>query len=228
MQALDYMLPQPPYNLTPEKQAAFEALIDSTSPGGFVDYQLAYPKWQFLSYLCQSRNLVLHGSQNLGIDEVEPRKALDTKAFSAQNAIYATTDGIWVIYFAIIDRMKFSPLSLFNSCLDIRISPDQSIGPLYFFSITHVALLQKPWCEGAIYILPRDDFEQEPAQQMLGAEIIFPHWISPKPARPLAKVRVQPQDFPFLAQVHGHNDEKLTLLASTDPNGFPWPAALET
>lgn len=228
MQALDYLLPQPTFDLSSDKQAEFETLIDSTPSGSFVDYQLTHPKWQFLSYLCQSRNLVLHGSQNLEIAEVEPRKAIDTKAFSAQEAIYATTDGIFVIYFAIVDRRNFSPLTLFNSCLDIRVSPDQVLGPLYFFSITHSALLQKPWRDGAIYILPRENFEQEPAQQMSGAEIIFPHWISPRPATPIAKLLVQPKDFPFLAEIHGHNDEKLTRLAAADPNGFPWPEALVT
>ncbi len=228
MQALSFLLPQPSFDLTPEKRAAFEALAGSTPPGGFVDYQLNYPKWQFLSYLCSSRDLVLHGSQNVDIVDVEPRKAIDVKAFSNQEAIYATTDGIWVIFFAIVDRQRFSPLSLFNSCLEIRISPAQVMGPLYFFSITHSALIQNPWCEGLVYILPRENFQQEPAQQMLGAEIVFPHWISAKPASPAARLKVSPQDFPFLVQVHGHDDEKLAELARADPNGFPWPAALRT
>lgn len=228
MQALDFLLSQPPFDLSSEKLAAFDALIDSTPTNGFVDYQLTYPKWQFLSYLCKSRELVLHGSQNAGIEVVEPRKAVDVKTFSNQEAIYATTDGIFVIYFAIVDRKNFQPLSLFNSCLDIRVSPDQVMGPLYFFSITHSALLQQPWCDGVIYFLPRENFEQEPAQYMLGAEIIFPHWVSTKPAKPIAKLQVKPQDFPFLANIHGHNEEKLSQLAATDPNGFPWPQALIT
>ena len=228
MQALNYLLQQPPFDLSLEKQAEFENLLDNTPSGGWVDYQLTYPKWQFLSYLCKSRNLVLHGSQNLTIAEVKPQKAKDIKAFSDQEAIYATTDGIWVIYFAIIDRKRFSKLSLFNSCLGIRVAPDQIFGPLYFFSITQSVLLQEPWCNGAVYILEREKFEQEPAQQMQGVEIIFPHWISTQPARPLAKLLVQPNDFPFLAKVHGHDDEKLSQLAAVDPNGFPWPEALET
>lgn len=227
MQPLDYLRPQPPFDLTPEKQAAFEDLFTSTTPGDFVDYQLAFPRWQFLSYLCQTKNLVLHGSQNQAIDVVEPRKAKDVKTFSAQEAIYATTDGIWVIYFAIIDRKRFAQLSLFNSCVNIRISADQVMGPLYFFSITHSALLQNPWCDGVVYILPRESFQQEPAQQMMGAEICFPHWISAMPARPAAKLPVRPQDFPFLAEIHGHDDEKLSRLAVAYPNGFPWPEALE-
>jgi hypothetical protein len=225
MQALDYLLPQPPFDLTLEKQAAFESLLDATPPGGLIDYQLSYPKWQFLSYICKARELVLHGSQNVGIEIVEPRQALYVRAFSAQEAIYATTDGILVMYFAIVDRKNFSPLSLFNSCLDIHVSPDQIWGPLYFFSITHSALIQKPWCEGA-YILPRETFAQEPPQPMSGVEIVFPHWISAQSAKPVAKLLVHPQDFPFLAQVHGHDDEKLTQLMAANPDGFPWPEAL--
>ena len=49
----------------------------------------------------------MHGSQNLGIEVVEPRHARDIRAFSNQEAIYATTDGIWVIYFAILNRKLY-------------------------------------------------------------------------------------------------------------------------
>lgn len=228
MQALDYLLPQPPFELTPDMQASFESLFTSTPAGETIQYTLPYPRWQFLSYLCQSRALVLHGSQNPDISKVEPRQAIDVKAYSGQNAIYATTDGIWVIFFAIIDRKKFSPLSLFNSCLDIRISPEQVLGPFYFFSITHSALVQNPWCQGTIYILPRDGFEQEPTQQMMGAEIIFPHWIGRKSTQPIARLTVGPQDFPFLEKVHGHDDGMLSRLATENPDGFPWAQALVT
>jgi hypothetical protein len=227
MQALDYFIAQPPVELSIEKQQAFDSLVDAITPGDTIDYQLAYPKWQFLSYLCTSRNLVLHGSQNMDISMVEPRQAVDARAFSAQEAIYATTDGIWVIFFAIVDRKNFGPLSLFNSCLEVRISPEQVAGPLYFFSITYRALIQKPWGKGAVYILPRENFEQEPAQTKMGAEIIFPHWISTLPAAPFAKLIVEPHDFPFLENIHGHDDQKLVEQAAKNPDGFPWPEALE-
>jgi len=228
MEAASFLLPRPPFDLTPAKQSAFEDLCQSTSTGGCVDYRLSYPKWQYLSYLCETRELVLHGSQNQSIGQVEPRQATDVKAFSNQRAIYATTDGIFVIYFAILNRRKYSEMSLFNTCLCAGVSLDQLSDPMYFFSITHSALLQEPWCEGMIYILPRQPFEQEASQQMQGMEIVLPHWISTSPAEPIAKLRVGPQDFPFLAQIHGHNDEKLAQLATADPSGFPWPEALES
>jgi hypothetical protein len=226
MDPLAYLLPQPAFELTTIQQNEFEAAFAAAPPGGWIDYRLSAPKWQFLSFLCQSKNLVLHGSQNLALDEVEPRKARDVRTFSAQDAIYATTDGIWVIFFAIVDRQNFHPLTLFNSCLNAHISSEQILGPLYFFSISHSALVQNPWCDGAVYILPRENFEREPAQQMSGVEITFPHWVSTQSSRPVAKLLVAPQDFPFLAQIRGHDDEILSQLAAVDPNGFPWPDAL--
>jgi len=228
MEAPAFLLPRPPFDLSPEKQQAFEDLWQSTPRGDLVAYRLPYPKWQYLTYLCETKELVLHGSQNQGIRRVEPRQANDKKAFSNQRAIYAATDGIWVIYFAILDRHKYPEMALFNSCLRVRISADQLGDPLYFFSITHSVLLQKPWCEGMIYILPRQSFEQEASQQAQGMEIVFPHWISPLPADPVARLAVGPQDFPFLAQIHGHNDDKLVQLATANPGGFPWPEALES
>jgi hypothetical protein len=228
MQTPDYYLPRPQFDLTPDKKAAFEELFLSTLAGSRIAYRLPYPKWEYLTYLCETRDVVLHGSQVAGIEVVEPRQAHDIKSFSNQRSIYATTDGIWVIYFAIIDRKKYSPLSLFNSCFRAGVLPDQLSEPFYFFSITHSALLQKPWCEGAVYILPRQSFEQEAAQHMQGVDVVFPHWISASPARPIAFMPVGPQDFPFLNQVHGHNDQKLVQLAAADPNGYPWPEALES
>lgn len=221
-----YLLPRPQFELTATKCATFEALWRSTPAGGLIDYQLTDPKWQFLFYLCDTKELVLHGSQVLNIEVVEPRQARDKRAFSNQRAIYATTDGIWVIYFAIVDRKQYPELSLFISCLCVSIG-DQLTEPYYFFSITQSALLKKPWCEGSVYILPRQNFIQEAAQKTQGVEVIFPHWISTMPAKPLARLYVKPQDFPFLDQVHGHNDDKLVQLYTANPNVFPY-AAIES
>ena len=73
MEASSLLLPSPPFDLTSPQQIAFEDLYQSTHKGGLVDYRLPYPKWQYLSYLCETRELVLHGSQNQSIDQVQPR-----------------------------------------------------------------------------------------------------------------------------------------------------------
>jgi hypothetical protein len=228
MDPRDFLLPRPPLDLPLEKRKAFDDVWQLRSEADFIDYRLPFPKWEFLSYVCQTREVVLHGSQKKGIDTVAPRQANDIRAFSNRQAIYATTDGIWVIYFAIIDRGRYAKLSLFNSCLQVRSSTGELSDPLYFFSVTNSALVQKPWCEGAVYILPRRSFEREASQQIQGMEIVFPHWISTSSAYPLGKLRVGPDDFPFLSQIHGHDDEKLVKLATAHPDGFPWPEALES
>ncbi len=227
MQAASYFLPRPSFDLTPEKQSAFDDLWQSNAAKAPIDYCLPYPKWQFLSYLCETKRLVLHGSQHSGIETIEPRQASDVRGFSNQRAIYATTDGIWAIFFAIADRQTFPQMSLFNSCLSVRDSGGALTDPFYFFSVSRPLLLKKPWCEGSVYILPRQTFQQEAPQWMEGVEIVFPHWISAEPVPPAGTLVVAPQDFPFLAQVHGHNDEKLMELYTSNPSSFPWQA-LET
>jgi hypothetical protein len=224
MQAPAYLLPQPPMARTPELLAASEQLVRAMTtapPGQFVDYHLPFAKWQFLSCIGESHGVVFHGSGDPTIQQVEPRQSRDIKSFSAQRAIYATTDGIWAIFFAILDLRRY-PMSLFNTCLRAKLAADQLSEPLYFFSIAQAALACKPWCEGAVYILSREQFEQEPPQSYSGIEIVIPHWLSTVPAMPIAKLRVGPKDFPFLAQIRGHDDQKLVARALADPNGFPW------
>jgi hypothetical protein len=221
MDTPSYFLSRPQYEITADKQSAFEALYLSISPGSFIDYRLPYPKWEFLTYLCEAKELVLHGSQNEKIGTVKPHQANDKRAYSNQRGIYATTDGIWVIYFAILDRKKYPEMSLFNSCWRARISAHQLTDPHYFFSITHSFLGKNPFCDGVIYILPRQSFGQEAPQQLQGMEIIFPHWIGKEPTKPAAKLKVGPADFPYMTQIHGHNDNKLEELYRSNPDVFP-------
>jgi hypothetical protein len=216
-----YYLSRPQFDLNTKKQAAFDDLWQSATKGGFIDFRLPYPKWQFLSYLCDSHELVLHGSQKRDIEVVEPRQANDKRSYSNQNAIYATTDGIWVTYFAIIDRLGHPGLSLFNACFQINLAEQQMSEPYYFFSISVEFRKQNPWCQGCVYILPRQNFSHEEAQLAQGVEVIFPHWISTLPAKPVAKLIVGPADFPFLDQIHGHDDQKLVDLYTANPDAFP-------
>jgi len=193
-----------------------------------MDYQLSDPRSQFLSYLGRTRNLVLHRSQNLEIDEMEPREAHDVRACGKQKGIYATADGIGMIYLAVIDRKEFPEPTLFNSCVHIRTSANETLGPLYFFSLTRSALHQESWSDGAVYRLPREKLEQEPPQQMFGVHMSFSHWTSSRPARSVARLHVRPHAFPVLAQIQGHDNRKLRQPTVTEPDGLPWPQALET
>jgi hypothetical protein len=226
MEIPPYFLPSPQLSLNREKKAAFDDLWRSTPPGDLIDYRLPHPKWEFLTDICRTNELVLHGSQRQDIEIVEPQQARDKREFSNQRAIYATTDGIWVVFFAIIDRKHYSELSLFNSCFQVYQDASHLSDPYYFFSITQTVKLQQPWCNGMVYILPRHGFYREPVQKLSGVEVIFPHWISDQPARPAARIIVGPQDFPYMDQIHGHDDEKLIELFTKNPGGFPIEAVV--
>jgi hypothetical protein len=53
-----------------------------------------------------------------------------------------------------------------------------------------------------VYILPRRTFEQ----LRDGAGVLIAEWASREPVRPLARLRVRPEDFPFVDRVSGHDD----------------------
>ena len=70
MQLPSYYLPRPPMELTPATLAAFERLYDEAvrpGHGEALDYTLDAPKWQFLCWLCDTQEVLLHGSGAAGI-----------------------------------------------------------------------------------------------------------------------------------------------------------------
>lgn len=118
----NYWLPRPAGLHTPEVAKAFDRLIDAAQSTDAVDalpYALDAPKWQFLCHLAEERRFVLHGSPSGEIEVFEPRQSSDLHAFGAQKAIYAASDGIWPMFFAILDRRVF-PTSIINACLRVE------------------------------------------------------------------------------------------------------------
>jgi hypothetical protein len=223
MQLPPYFLPQPAANWEADTIAAFEQLFTLTLAQGMgtaIEYTLPAPKWQFLCYLCDHKNILLHGSGNANIVEFEPRKSNDVVAFGNRRAVYAASDGLWAIYFAIVDRDNHVT-SLVNSCFRVVDATEKS-EPYYFFSINGDALPHSPWREGMIYLLPSASFEQQPCQRYRGAEIELAQWASPVPVRPLAKLSVRPEEFPFLAQIRPHDPTVIRERAFADPDAFPW------
>jgi hypothetical protein len=186
-----------------------------------IEYTLAAPKWQFLCYLSDHKLIVLHGSGRADIREFEPRQSNDIAEFGNRRAVYAASDGIWPIYFAIMDR-DHGVTSLVNGCARVIGADGSRSEPLYFFSINADALPRQPWRRGIIYLLPRQSFEQQPLQPYAGLQLEIPQWASPAPVRPLAQLPVEPSDFPFLEQLHGHDPRIVQERAARDPDGFPW------
>jgi len=199
----------------------FEALYKRVlTSGGEVDYGLAAPRWQFLCFLADNKEVLLHGSGNPAISRFEPRKSDDVSEFGDRKAVYAAGDGIWPIYFAILDRERH-PMSLINSAM--RIADGEENGDsYYFFSISDTALAMRPFRRGWVYLLPRASFELQAPIRHEGHEVRVPQWASLESVAPIARLAVGPEDFPFLDQLRGHDDDSTFARARANPDGFPW------
>jgi hypothetical protein len=202
---------------------AFEALYEEAlkAEGGELAYRLEAPVWQFLCHVADTKPVVLHGSPNPNIALFEPRKSDDVNEFGARTAIYAASDGLWPMYFAILDRAGF-PMSLNNSATRLQEANGTPGEPFYFFSISDHALAQRPFRRGTVYLLPRETFEHQAPLSLRGQTIVTAQWAGPVPVRPLAKLSVGPEDFPLLEQIRGHDDDVMMRRAREDPDGFPW------
>jgi len=224
MEVPSYYLPRPPMDRDAATLAAFERLYADAvarGDGGVIDYTLPIPRWQLLCYLADNKEIVLHGSGETDIARFEPRKSNDVDPFGDRSAVYAASDGIWPIFFAITDKVRYN-VSLVNACFRIAEAPGELSHPFYFFSITEAALRERPWRRGMIYLLPRGTFERQPPKRRGDAEIDIAQWASLVSVTPLAKLPVGPDDFPFLAAIRGHDDKTLFERATADPEGFPW------
>jgi hypothetical protein len=116
--------------------------------------------------------------------------------------VFAATDGIWQMFFAILDRSRYHG-SLRNACYwDVDATGERQ--KCYAFSINAAFLARQPWREGSVYVLPRATFERVVDADGSPSE----EWLSTREITPLMRLAVSPSDFPFLKDVEGHGDEK--------------------
>jgi hypothetical protein len=220
-----YWLRRPAAALSPSQQAEFDAVLEAAllaGPAQPLDYPLEAPKWQFLCYAAEQRGLALHGSLNTGIDLFEPRQASDLRAFGAQQAVYAASDGIWPMFFAIVDRARH-PTSIMNGCIRLETPGGELSEPYYFFSVGRHVYPLRPYTAGAVYLLPGEAFGSEPPMPFGEAKVHIAQLASLEPVAPLAKLLVEPEDFPFLAEMRAHDDDRLEEYAAALSTGAPWP-----
>ena len=220
----DYWLPRPEVGLPEEVRLELETLYTErviNGRGDLLNAPLPVPKWVFLNWLADEKGLLLHGSGNLDITLFEPRTPIDNSPddFSKQTAVFAAGDGIWAVFYAVIDRVNFR-LRMLNGALQFE-THEGWTQMHYFFSVTQEVLKRYPWREGTVYVLPPEGFVRQPPY-VLGkhGRIFEPHYANPNPVRPLVKLRVTPQDFPLLAQVRGHDNDEVMMNAAREPMGF--------
>jgi hypothetical protein len=221
----DYWLPRPDVPLDPDLLESFDLLWArtlSSDENPWIEYDLPAPKWAFLNHVADRYNLALHGSGNPGITVFEPRHPVDLAAFGNQKAVFAAADGIWAMFFAIVDRERYG-MSVNNACIRLVDGSHKSSDAYYLFSVSRKALVQRPWRKGVVFLLPRGTFLSQPPILMDEVEIQIPQLASPVPVIPLARIAVEPDDFPFLEQIRGHDDARLQEYADAMQTGGPWP-----
>ena len=223
----DYWLTRPTVNFDEGAQNAFDALLDTTlSIGGCptIEFTLSWPKWQFLCHVSDHHDIALHGSGDPNIAMFKPRQSNDLREFGNQKAIYAASDGLWAMFFAIVDRERV--MSITNACVRLADELGNLHGPYYVFSVSQTALPNQPWRTGAVYLLPRGTFIVQPPLAFGSNEVHIAQLASFVTVQPLAKLTVTPADFPFLMQIRGHDDQRLQEYATALETGASWPKDL--
>jgi hypothetical protein len=164
-----------------------------------IEYNLPYPKIDFLNYLCDARGLVAHGSNNQDLEVLEPvRYSTDSSEFGNRQQIFASPDAIWAMWFAILDKGRIRVTR--NGC--IGIGSELKREKYYHFELNREVKDQFPFTTGTLYFARAENFPTRhriPALNFFGGD--FEEWGSAEPVKPLAKIQVEPKDFPYLDQV---------------------------
>ena len=205
----------PEMHLDAGKEADFAALLDEVlgGDGRTLTYDLPYPKHEFLRYLAAQEMFIFHGSAKADIEEFSTRRtSMELKDKSGRGnvqGIYGTHDGLWPLFFALVNRSKISG-SIRNGVQFYQNDVGDEVG-VYHFSINQDWLDKEPWQNGTLYVLPRKTFRQMP---LAPGGPLSNEWVSEVPVKPLVRIPVAPEDFPFLAQVGGHDDSELINLGT--------------
>lgn len=180
------LLEGPPLSLDAQPRAVFDELLED-GRDGYIDYRIEHPKHEFLSDLVHARGYLLHGSGSPQLEQITPTHATDHGARSI-DATFATSDGIWPLFFATLDRERAG--SIWNGCFHVR--RGGLLRRYYFFFTEADPHDERIWQDGAIYVVPREPFVRT---------WIPNEWACPQPVLPLAKLAVSPADFPFRSRV---------------------------
>ena len=221
----DYWLQRPHIEYDSQARANFDQLFARAKAAGInnpIDYTLPIPKWQFLCYLADREDIVFHGTGEPNIQVFEPRLSNDLNAFGAQTAVYAAGDALWAMFFAILDRSHYA-MTTSNACIQLVDESGQVSEPRYVFSISQPSLRHQPWRTGMVYLLPRDTFVNQPSLRFGPYEVRVPQLASLVPVKPIARLEVAPEDFPFLRDIRGIDDARLVEYGQAMQTGAPWP-----
>ena len=185
----------PPVADDPSFEEIAQRFVDPAA-GAWIDADLASKKVAFLQWLRRNRRVVFHGSLRDDIDTLAPiRLSRDAGAFGDQQAVYASDDPVWAMYFAVLRKQVIRWTR--NSCSRV-VGDGRDRLPRYAFAVDVDAPVEGRLGPGTIYILPREPFEADRPE----FGVIDPcHLVAKGEVSVLAKLRVEPEDFPFAGSI---------------------------
>ncbi|MGZ4318917.1 MAG: hypothetical protein ACXVRD_06285 [Gaiellaceae bacterium] len=159
----------------PAHRAALDELV---VPGATIDARdCPFPVHELLTHLVLERGLLLHGSNDASLAWLKPRPARDFR--TELRAVVATDDGVWPLFYAVIDRERVE--SVFTACVHA------GRRRVYLFATSG----EPAWTRGAVYAVPREGFRREWGRE----------WVAARPVEPVLRVLVGPEDFPLREDV---------------------------
>ena len=94
------------------RRQAFDQLLEKVLAGDSrvpMEYDLSFPKSEFLNYIYDWRGYVLHSSPLHDLEVLQPiRQSGDNNEFGNRQQIFASPDAIWAMWFAILDKGKLT------------------------------------------------------------------------------------------------------------------------
>ncbi len=215
------MVEAPPSEITPSLEARFREVLD----GGDVDaLPHGVPRWVFLDWLTR-QGWLLHGSNRAGLTRFEPRTPHDLSPdeFSKRTAVFASSDALWALMYAVVDRPR-KVTRMLNTA--VRVDQHGSWSPMqYYLSLAPrdpaVGDSSELLCSGSVYVLDPTGFEQMPPYEWPGlGTVLEPHWACPHAVDAPLRVPVRPTDLPLPVRLH--DADRVDAASRADPWGFPW------
>lgn len=205
----------PPPVVDPEAEARFTAVADVLLAGEPV--AIPEPRLDFLRWLAENRPVVFHGSPRADLRELSTeRQSRDATAWGNQQAVYASTDPVWAIYFACL-RRDGGFTGTRNGSLG------RAGGPLYprryFFAHNRGSASPDRLGPGSLYLLSPSGFvADEPV-----AGLDTAHLVSHEPVLPLVRIDVTPTDFPFGNRIRYYRDREPIWISFLRAGSGPAP-----
>jgi hypothetical protein len=156
------------------------------------------PLVTLLRWLAERDGVLFHGSRRGDLEVLQPiRLTRDASAFGDQQAVFASSDPVWALYFATL-RWEGGLRSTRNGSFGLA----NALYPRwYFFSHSEGAEPDGRFGDGWLYVLGRAGFRREP---LLWGVVDAGQWASLAAAKPLVGLPVTAADFPFADRVFPH------------------------